>query len=143
MISHPLWIQYQPFKHSLTHLSFHLLAHSLSYSAAAMHSIGSIAAFAGLASLAIASPLDNARRASAGTFQIKQVQGGQTLKVGPVALQKAYQKFSKAVPTSVAAAAQSGAVSATPEQYDSEYLCPVTVGGSQLNLDFDTGSSDL
>jgi hypothetical protein len=28
-------------------------------------------------------------------------------------------------------------------QYDSEYLCPVTVGGQMLNLDFDTGSSDL
>lgn len=29
------------------------------------------------------------------------------------------------------------------QQYDSEYLCPVTVGGQTLNLDFDTGSSDL
>jgi aspergillopepsin I len=28
-------------------------------------------------------------------------------------------------------------------QYDSEYLCPVTVGSQTLNLDFDTGSSDL
>ena len=26
---------------------------------------------------------------------------------------------------------------------DSEYLCPVTIGGQTLNLDFDTGSSDL
>lgn len=38
---------------------------------------------------------------------------------------------------------QSGKVSATPEQYHAEYLCPVTIGGQTLSLDFDTGSSDL
>lgn len=29
------------------------------------------------------------------------------------------------------------------EQYDQSYLCPVTIGGQTLNLDFDTGSADL
>lgn len=62
---------------------------------------------------------------------------------GPVALQKTYLKFNSAVPAEIAAAAADGSVTATPEQYDAEYLCPVTIGGQTLNLDFDTGSSDL
>ncbi|KAF2768964.1 acid protease, partial [Teratosphaeria nubilosa] len=34
-------------------------------------------------------------------------------------------------------------VSSNAQAYDAEYICPVTVGQNQLNLDFDTGSSDL
>ena len=62
---------------------------------------------------------------------------------GPVALQKTYLKFNKGVPAAVQAAAADGSVTATPEQYDAEYLCPVNIGGQTLNLDFDTGSADL
>lgn len=36
-----------------------------------------------------------------------------------------------------------GRVYATPEAFQSEYLCPVTVGGQEFMLNFDTGSSDL
>ncbi|KAF3931080.1 Penicillopepsin [Dactylellina cionopaga] len=37
-----------------------------------------------------------------------------------------------------------GTVAAKPGQYDIQYVCPVTIGGSQkLNLNFDTGSADL
>ena len=36
-----------------------------------------------------------------------------------------------------------GLVPATPEQGDLEYLSPVNIGGQTLNMDFDTGSSDL
>jgi aspergillopepsin I len=36
-----------------------------------------------------------------------------------------------------------GTVAASPDQYDAEYLCPVTIGSTTLNLDFDTGSADL
>ena len=58
---------------------------------------------------------------------------------------KTYKKFGKEVPSHVqrAAAAVTGTVTASPEQYDSEYLSPVSVGGQTVNLDFDTGSADL
>ncbi|KAI5856738.1 acid protease [Durotheca rogersii] len=36
-----------------------------------------------------------------------------------------------------------GLVSATPEANDVEYLSPVKIGGQTVNLDFDSGSSDL
>ncbi|EMC91743.1 hypothetical protein BAUCODRAFT_79696 [Baudoinia panamericana UAMH 10762] len=36
-----------------------------------------------------------------------------------------------------------GEVVATPEENESEYLEPVTVGGQVLNMDFDTGSADF
>jgi aspergillopepsin I len=38
---------------------------------------------------------------------------------------------------------QDGTVTASPDPTDVEYLVPVTVGGQQLNLDFDSGSADL
>ena len=43
----------------------------------------------------------------------------------------------------VAGGSGSGSVTATPKVHNSEYLCPVTIGGQTLNLQFDTGSSDL
>jgi len=45
--------------------------------------------------------------------------------------------------TNVTLAAGVGQVAATPERGDVEYLSPVTIGGQTLNLDFDSGSSDL
>src|SRR6266536_779638 len=36
-----------------------------------------------------------------------------------------------------------GEVTATPENGDIEYLSPVTIGGQTINMDFDSGSSDL
>ena len=38
---------------------------------------------------------------------------------------------------------ESGTVSATPESGDSEFLAPISIGGQSMNMDFDTGSSDL
>ena len=48
-----------------------------------------------------------------------------------------------ALPELLAAAVTSGSVTATPADSDQFYLCPVTIGGQTLNLDFDTGSADL
>lgn len=98
------------------------------------------------ATLSLAAPAELEKRSS---FVLEQVSVGQKFLNGPIAMLKTYNKYAKVgaqAPSEVlaaAAAAQSGSVTATPEQYDESYLCPVTVGGSTLNLDFDTGSADL
>ncbi|TWU72173.1 hypothetical protein ED733_000525 [Metarhizium rileyi] len=38
---------------------------------------------------------------------------------------------------------QTGAVEAKPEKNEAEFISPVKIGGQMVNLDFDTGSSDL
>jgi hypothetical protein len=108
--------------------------------------IASITALAGLSSLAFASPVGKTEKRAPASFRINQVEAGASIKVGAVALQRAYHKYGKTAPQVVAdaaAAASSGTVVANPEQYDSEYLCPVTVGSTTMHLDFDTGSADL
>ncbi|KAL4887333.1 aspartic protease pep1 [Aspergillus karnatakaensis] len=55
----------------------------------------------------------------------------------------ALNKYGATVPTHIQDAAVHGSALATPEEYDLEYLTPVDVGGTILNLDFDTGSADL
>lgn len=82
-------------------------------------------------------------------FTVNQVDTGKKiLKNGPAEIKKTFLKYGKTPPANVinaAAAVQSGTVKASPEAYDSSYLCPVSVGSPAqvLNLDFDTGSSDL
>ncbi|TKA71063.1 hypothetical protein B0A55_07231 [Friedmanniomyces simplex] len=111
-----------------------------------MHSFITSAALVASASVCLAAP---AQLKSRSTFQIEQVAAGKVFKSGPVAMMKTYNKYARVgavAPSAVvdaAAAAQSGEVAANPEQYDESYLCPVTVGGQTLNLDFDTGSADL
>ncbi|KAL8909716.1 MAG: hypothetical protein Q9207_000025 [Kuettlingeria erythrocarpa] len=63
-------------------------------------------------------------------------------KSGPAAVLATYGKYNGTAPEDVveAAATNDGVVTTTPQQYDMEYLTPVTVGGQVLNLDFDTGS---
>jgi aspergillopepsin I len=57
---------------------------------------------------------------------------------------RALSKFGATVPSHVqAAAVASGVATTTPEANDEEYLTPVSIGGTTLNLDFDTGSADL
>ena len=82
------------------------------------------------------------------TFSISQVvKNPGKIMSGPAAVLSVYGKYGGKAPADVlaAAAANEGTVTASPEEYDSEYLCPVTIGtpGVTLNLDFDTGSSDL
>ncbi|KAI3393926.1 hypothetical protein diail_3488 [Diaporthe ilicicola] len=52
-------------------------------------------------------------------------------------------KAANATSNAANATAGVGLVTNTPEQGDVEYLSPVNIGGQTLNLDFDSGSSDL
>ncbi|KAL2817724.1 aspartic protease pep1 [Aspergillus cavernicola] len=61
----------------------------------------------------------------------------------PGILANALSKYGATIPTHVQDAAVHGSAVTTPEEYDVEYLTPVDVGGTVLNLDFDTGSADL
>ncbi|KAK5111480.1 hypothetical protein LTR62_004932 [Meristemomyces frigidus] len=104
------------------------------------------AALVAAATLSMAVPVVDRRS----TFVIEQVAAGQVVKSGPIEAMKVYNKYAKvgavapsAVVDAAAAAQQSGSVAANPEQFDESYLCPVSVGGQTLNLDFDTGSADL
>jgi hypothetical protein len=61
---------------------------------------------------------------------------------GPAAYARAYNK---PLPHDLAVATgKDRSVTASPEDaFDSEYLCPVSIDGQALALDFDTGSADL
>ncbi|KKY32813.1 putative secreted aspartic proteinase precursor [Diaporthe ampelina] len=108
-----------------------------------------------------------------GTSSLKQVRNvkysGRST-TGPIQRQKAYLKYGAAIPDDLSTAVSrirnkimselqgvrlpnlpikdrrtTGSAPATPEEYDVEYLTPVQIGTppQTLNLDFDTGSSDL
>ena len=104
-----------------------------------------IGAASALVSLVAAVPLELDLLKRGASFKLDQTVQKPFILSGPAAMAKTYAKYGKAVPDVIAAAAANndGTVEADPQQYDSEYLCPVTVGGQTLNLDFDTGSSDL
>ncbi|KAI1103438.1 Asp-domain-containing protein [Jackrogersella minutella] len=105
------------------------------------------------------------------TFKISQVQNkkyyGARKGRGSMAIARAYSKYGAAVSDDLLSTIEQilkeiglagttgagnstgdsdqGEVAATPQMFDSEYLCPVSIGTppQTLNLDFDTGSSDL
>lgn len=96
------------------------------------------------ASVVLAAPASKSNKKLSGS--VPRIRTGHTNKAAIVNYHT-YTKYHAPAPEHVrkaaAADAGTGSVSATAEQYDSEYICPVTVGNDQLNLDFDTGSSDL
>jgi len=85
------------------------------------------------------------KRQSKEAFTVPQVAAKPFIASGPAVIASVYGKYNVQAPQDVAAAAASNnsTVTASPEQYDSEYLCAVEIGGQTLNLDFDTGSADL
>ncbi|KAI9847526.1 MAG: Type I transmembrane sorting receptor [Thelocarpon superellum] len=100
-----------------------------------------VLASAALSSLASATPVEKRNN----RFSVKQeVNSSFKSKSGPAALAKALGKYNATMPPAVVAAAgNDGTEPAQPTTYDEEYLCPVSIGGQKLSLDFDTGSSDL
>ncbi|OLN81499.1 Endothiapepsin [Colletotrichum chlorophyti] len=91
-----------------------------------------------------------------GGFTVEQIRNPRFVRSGPLALAKAYRKYKAPLPEDLANAVANitagglvgratGSVAANPQQFDIEYLSPVQIGtpAQTLNLDFDTGSSDL
>lgn len=92
------------------------------------------------------------------TFSVGQVKNTNFIRNGPLALAKAYLKYGVPLPEDLAKAVSniqparkvrrddgSGSAVTTPADQDVEWLTPVEIGtpAQTLNLDFDTGSSDL
>jgi hypothetical protein len=119
-----------------------------------MHSLSQtfLLASAAVLSLSSAAPLEEQPGHS---FTVHQVRNTHHVKNGALALAKAYRKYGAPMPASLTSAlsttyatskrATSGSAVTTPEDFDTEYLTPVKIGtpAQTLNLDFDTGSSDL
>lgn len=87
-----------------------------------------------------------------GSFSVGQVRNTRYVRHGPLALAKAYHKYGVSIPDDLAAVIASllqkrstGSETTTPVDFDTEYLTPVSIGtpAQVLNLDFDSGSSDL
>lgn len=107
---------------------------------------------AALAGFASASPV----QPRIGTFSVSQVSNVNFRAHGPAQLAKTLLKYGASIPDGLArnmanrdgarlAARSSGSVQAAPEQYDIQYLTPIQIGNpaQTLNVDFDSGSSDL
>ncbi|KAI1420479.1 aspartic peptidase domain-containing protein [Xylaria sp. FL1777] len=116
-----------------------------------------IAVTAALAGLAAANPIKSkVGTPETGSFTVNQVANAAFKPHGPFQLAKAYNKYGAKMPEGLAktvakynaakkAKRDSGSAKTTPEQYDIQYLTPVDIGtpAQTLNLDFDSGSSDL
>jgi hypothetical protein len=119
---------------------FRVILYSISFN---MVVFSKITAALACISAASAVPMGGARKSS---FTVKQlarpVASIKSLNL-PGMYANALSKYGADVPASVKAAADSGSATTTPENNDVEYLTPVKIGGTTLNLDFDTGSADL
>ncbi|KAI3326396.1 eukaryotic aspartyl protease [Xylariaceae sp. AK1471] len=111
-----------------------------------------VALAAALLGFASASPV----KTKIGTFSVSQVANTNFKAHGPAQMAKTYAKYGVSLPDSLAhimadldaarvSIRDSGSAKAVPEQYDIQYLTPVQIGSppQTLNLDFDSGSSDL
>jgi hypothetical protein len=104
-----------------------------------------------LYSLCHGQPLTTADIKGKTVFTLDQILNSNTTTKTPAQrLLFVYAKYAKsgasapnAVRKAAAAPATMATVASSPEAGDVSYLCPVTVGGKTLNLNFDTGSADL
>ena len=96
-------------------------------------------ALATLLSMTAASPMEKR-----GPFSVTQKPNPKYVVNGPAAYARAFQKYNKPLPHNLAfATGNDGSITVTPEVFDAEYLCPVSIDGQTLDLVFDTGESDL
>ncbi|KAI1748974.1 aspartic peptidase domain-containing protein [Xylaria castorea] len=116
-----------------------------------------VAFTAALAGLAAATPIKSKIGTTKnGSFTVNQVANTAFKPHGAYQLAKAYNKYGIPMPEGLAKTVakynaakkskrSSGSAKTTPEQYDIQYLTPVQIGtpAQTLNLDFDSGSSDL
>ena len=102
----------------------------------------SIIALSYLSAIVSAVPVALPRRGFSLRQLTKPDTQGRTINL-PGIYANSFTKFGKAVPQSIKDAADNGSAIAKPEEDDKEYLTPVKVGDTTLNLDIDTGSADL
>ncbi|KAK2755037.1 Type I transmembrane sorting receptor [Arachnomyces sp. PD_36] len=108
--------------------------------------LSKVAAGLAFSTLASALPTGPSNTGNLNTFSVEQLpkHGGYPKKVNlPSMYANALMKYGASVPDRLLAAAGSGSAVTTPANNDVEYLTPVDIGGTTLNLDFDTGSADL
>jgi aspergillopepsin I len=91
-------------------------------------------------SLTAASPVEKRE-----SFSITEEVNTKFTRNGPAAYARAFKKYNKPMPHDLAVATgNDGSVTASPDDaYDSEYLCPISIDGQILAVQFDTGSADL
>jgi aspergillopepsin I len=100
-------------------------------------------------------PVGTLKTDGSGTLSLKQVRNTNFIRNGPVQHARIFQKYGVPVPDDLKAAVErirkslgkrtTGSAETNPEGNDVEYLTPVSIGTPEqvLNLDIDTGSSDL
>lgn len=133
-----------------------------------MHLFSSIVLllFLGFNVLAIPTPIRHPKLPTNKSFRIERIKRGDFVAHGPAALRKAYRKYgitatnfdnselsdfaplggklaSVSVNQNSAESDQTGAVTATSVQNDVAFVSPVTIGGQNITMNFDTGSADL
>ncbi|KAF2874220.1 aspartic peptidase domain-containing protein [Massariosphaeria phaeospora] len=106
-----------------------------------------VATLALLSVTANSTPVDHTAAVQKRGFSLTQVERGYFVKSGPAQIAKTFRKFGKAVPARVLAAleaVENGTAPAVPaDENDAFYLAPVTMGGTEVQLNVDTGSADL
>jgi hypothetical protein len=128
---HPSSLSINPnpfFSCPLLHIHIHLLFGKMPSLVLALSALAAV-------SVALVTPVQRANQ----TFTVYE-NVPKPFVPGPVLLLKAYQKFGVTPPRDIL---ENGHVTAYPTTSNWEYLCLVTIAGQELELQVDTGSSDL